>query len=498
MNDIETRADCISEPEEFGILVTGYNRPGHLESVLSSLQKQGHTDKTHVWIDGTQKRSEYADVAAKSVQVARQFPVREVVETRGHLGIEKLMLDALDQMSQRYRSVLVLEDDCFPLQNGVDRFRKALAEVADRPDVYSVYGHPFGTEPENERDFTRFQGWGWAAHSDQIQNLLPELKRLFMLTEAEYLDYIATNMTDDIRRRLHRTPGRDVLNVLKMFYSWDSATSFVTARRRLLHRRTEPKAVVNTGIIEGIGHFTQDSQRLRNPPLNMITLEEAWDHYDKPLYHRSILIIGHPRGGTMFTAKMLGQMGFDIGHERNGADGFASWMLTVDTQNAPYAMHPIAENRRNLQWDNLILPTRDIAAAAPSVMRENCYAPPSYQFRRDEIRKKFGLDLDDLSNDFERAVASIVYWMRMAYEMKPDLVFRIEDQPEKLQDYAARLRPEAAGVTLDTNPVNANKLYKGVTYPKPDIDPSDWAALPDSLKAEVSWYCDTFGYASPL
>jgi hypothetical protein len=43
-----------------GILVLGYNRPYHLQSVLESLRQQDRLGKTHVWIDGTQGRGEFA------------------------------------------------------------------------------------------------------------------------------------------------------------------------------------------------------------------------------------------------------------------------------------------------------------------------------------------------------------------------------------------------------------------------------------------------------
>jgi hypothetical protein len=235
----------------------------------------------HVWIDGTQGRGEYRGANDHSVDIANRYSVREVRALNSHLGIEKMMLDALDEMTQRYTRVLVLEDDCFPLQGAIDDIESSLMEVASKPEVYSVYGHHFGTEPEDNLDFTRFQGWGWAAHSARIKTLLPELKRLFMLSEREYLALVASGLNSEIRDRLDRTPGRDVLGVLSRFFSWDSATAFLTARDNLVHRRTPDITIKNTGIVAGIGHFHGNEPRLRNPPLNMITLDEAWRHYDR-------------------------------------------------------------------------------------------------------------------------------------------------------------------------------------------------------------------------
>lgn len=263
-----------------GIVVLGYNRPDHLESVLESLDRQGHIGRVHLWIDGTQGRREFGSANSASVEVGRRYKVRELHAIKGHLGIEKMMLDALGYMSARYDRIVLLEDDCFPVSGCIDAFETTLAEVAEQPDIYSVYGCHFGTEPENDRDFSRFQGWGWAAHSAQIRKYLPEMRELFMMTEAAYLQHVAAQMTEDMRERLDRTPGRDVLKVLQAFFSWDSATAFITARHGLLHRRTDRAVVINTGIVPGIGHFYNDKPAFREKPFNMITLEEAWAYFD--------------------------------------------------------------------------------------------------------------------------------------------------------------------------------------------------------------------------
>lgn len=264
-----------------GILVLGYNRPHHLQSVLESLRQQGRLDRAHVWIDGTQGRGEFAGANDETAAIARRYGVHELRVHRSHLGIEKMMLDALETMSRRYRRVIVLEDDCFPLEGGIDAFERSLDEIAGNPGIYSVYGHHFGTEPAEDPDFPRFQGWGWAAHSDRIRELLPDLRALFALDEDSYCALIEAEMTDAIRARLDVTPGRDVLSVLKAFFSWDSATAFLTAQRGMGHRRTATPCVVNTGIHAGIGHFHHDTPALRAPPFNMIPLEEAWSRYDR-------------------------------------------------------------------------------------------------------------------------------------------------------------------------------------------------------------------------
>ncbi|MEM9618068.1 MAG: FkbM family methyltransferase [Pseudomonadota bacterium] len=265
---------------KLGILVLGFNRPFHLQAVLESLRLQDRLSDTHVWIDGTQGRGEYADKNKRTIEIAKRFPLKELSTPWGHFGIEKLMLDALEHITSLYDRVLILEDDCFPLEGCIDAIERELDEVAEDESIYSIYGHHFGTEPSENRSFSRFQGWGWAAHSRQIQRILPELRELFNLNEGAYLAWVKDQLNDEIVSKLDRTPGRNVLGVLDRGYSWDSATCLLTARDGLSHRRTDGVTIKNTGITEGVGHFQKDTELFRSAPLNMITVDECWSHYD--------------------------------------------------------------------------------------------------------------------------------------------------------------------------------------------------------------------------
>lgn len=267
--------------DTLGILLLAFNRPDHLQAVLESLRLQDRLSDCHVWIDGTQGRGEFAGANDRVIAIARRYRVKEVRTHWGHLGIEKLMLDALSAMITRYDRVLILEDDCFPVEGAADAFEAELAAIADRDDIYSVYGHHFGCEPADDRDFSRFQGWGWAAHARQIEKLLPILSELIAMSETDYLAFVAEALTPEVRRRLDVTPGRDVLRVLARGFSWDSATALTTAILDLKHRRTAQRQIHNTGISENIGHFHRDGEHLRRPPLSMIPLSLAWRVYDR-------------------------------------------------------------------------------------------------------------------------------------------------------------------------------------------------------------------------
>lgn len=228
--------------------------------------------------------------------------------------------------------------------------------------------------------------------------------------------------------------------------------------------------------------------------------EQVLRQHVKKKHYRPLLVAGHPRCGTGYAAQLCGQLGLDVGHEQLGRDGISSWMFAVDADDNPYALDAAARTRRALAWKHLVMPVRDLATAAPSVMRDSEHAPPSYAFRRQHILRLTGLDLDTLATPLERAVRSVTSWMRIVLAQQPALWFRIEDPPEALRDFliqAGLCGPEARAVVLDTAAVNADKPYQGVRRPKPGLDAAAWRALPADTQAEIQWYCATFGYPHP-
>ncbi|MFT4563875.1 MAG: FkbM family methyltransferase [Gammaproteobacteria bacterium] len=232
----------------------------------------------HVWIDGTAGRSELKAPSLECKEKAESFNPGSVHLHQGHLGIEKLMLDGLDSMIANYERIVVLEDDCFPVKNAIDSFAAGLHRIADDPGFYSIYGHPFGIENE-ANGCSRFQGWGWATTRDKLAPILAELKRLFALSESDYLAFVQRNLTTEVRQRLHVTPGRDVLTVLGQFFSWDSATALLTAIRGQRHLLTNRRSIYNCGLGSDGGHFIDD-ERFRKPLFNMIGRDEVWDHFN--------------------------------------------------------------------------------------------------------------------------------------------------------------------------------------------------------------------------
>jgi len=318
-----------------GIIVFGHTRPVHLRTVLESLRRQGAGSDVHVWLDGHSGRRSLLNGVEQCRTLVRQiFPDMHATMMNGHIGIEKMTLDGLCFMSRRYERIIVLEDDCFPTASAVVTFEAALDEIENQSHIYSVYGHHFLTPSEGET-ITRFQGWGWATTARKLMTILPQLQTCISMSEIDYIKWVATTLNPEIRKRLDVTPGRNCIEVMLKFFSWDSCTCLLTAQNGLVHKKTPHRVIYNCGMYDGDGHFAHDG-RFRQPPFNMITVKETWDCFDDSGHV-------HTRSGSLNAgdgaedAQSLNEQG-EVLFARGDADGALRAFqkaLTIDQRFAP-------------------------------------------------------------------------------------------------------------------------------------------------------------------
>lgn len=261
-----------------GIAVFGYNRAQVLENTLTSLQKQGRLSQVHLWLDGHQgSPNRKRDVDAVRA-VAASFPDIQIHAHAGNIGMRKMILHGLYAMIEDHDRIIVLEDDCFPTADCIDQFEKELDALTDDDNVFSVYGHPFGL-PNETRDFTRFQGWGWATTADRLAPLLRELLDCYLMSEQQFLAFTKDALTPEVLRRIDVTPGRQPSVTLRQFFAWDETLCLLTALRNLTHRRSAKRIVYNCGAGDGASHF-DDIDHYRKPPFCMIAANEVWDVFN--------------------------------------------------------------------------------------------------------------------------------------------------------------------------------------------------------------------------
>lgn len=74
--------------------------------------------------------------------------------------------------------------------------------------------------------------------------------------------------------------------------------------------------------------------------------------------HKPYLITGHPRSGTGYMAAMAQACGLDIGHERMGEDGIASWMFAARSWMVPFSQDGW-RGRNHYTFDRVIVVYRN-------------------------------------------------------------------------------------------------------------------------------------------
>ncbi|HSV26304.1 MAG TPA: glycosyltransferase, partial [Sedimentisphaerales bacterium] len=311
----------MNEPQQqkargrLGIIVYGYNRPQLLRNLLESLRRQGATDNVHVWLDGHASRPALkGPVEQCRMVVKKEFPWAALTPMTGNMGIEKMMIDGLGFMAERYERIIVLEDDCFPVAGAIAELEKAIEDIESRPEVYSVYGHYFLTAAEGET-ITRFQGWGWGTTRQKLLPVLSEIRKCFLMAEPDYLAWAGKNLTPEVIRRLNVTPGRNCLPGTTSHFCWDDCTCLITAIFGLSHKKTARRVIYNCGIDANSMHF-QNDDRFRRAPFNMIGPNEVWDYYEassrQPQQQSpQSAIAGQPSGNTGTAAAEADQMVVD-------------------------------------------------------------------------------------------------------------------------------------------------------------------------------------------
>ncbi len=209
-------------------------------------------------------------------------------------------------------------------------------------------------------------------------------------------------------------------------------------------------------------------------------------------------LIGHPRCGARYVARVLNRLGLDLGHERPGGDGFCGWVHAVHDLNLPLATTPVPAPafRTTLAY------VRDPASAIPSIMLENCLGA-SFDFRRFHIARRLGIDIAQRRSALERAVASYLLWMRIVDEERPALTLRIERLLAELSEHAALF--VEAGIRLDWTqrdaaasvPNDLNEAIDKVAVGKPEVTAEDYRRLPADLADPLVEFCERHGYPQP-
>lgn len=191
-----------------------------------------------------------------------------------------------------------------------------------------------------------------------------------------------------------------------------------------------------------------------------------------------ILGVGHPRTGTGYTAKLLQSWGLDVGHEKIGEHGTVDWSLSVGGQSL---WQPI--DFKNYNWEHVVYCVRDPRKSIPSIVYTEDIGKSSEIFRNQYLE-------NDVTYPIGKAIESILTWDNyITNNLKPDIIFRIEDESEDLFTYL-----EESGVDVKWSEsiigkkqnTREHKGWKELILEHPKV--------PALYKNKINEFCMKYGY----
>ncbi|SNY05901.1 hypothetical protein SAMN06265827_101172 [Orenia metallireducens] len=196
---------------------------------------------------------------------------------------------------------------------------------------------------------------------------------------------------------------------------------------------------------------------------------------------RKFLNIGHPRSGTGFTSKLLKKFAYDVGHEVLGEDGISSWMFAVEEDQF---WGPRGVNRKNYEFEHLIMNIRKPLDIISSVLYTENTVPVSYN-----LRAKY-IDFTGL-NEIEKAVKSVLGWYKIIQAQNPELILKVDANPEQTLYYYLRYQlEEDVEFPLETLPTNVNaRKHSKLSYEEIKKN------CTQELIIEYRFFCDFYGYS---
>ena len=248
-----------------------YDKTDTTEIILEILKKQNTLDHVIVFIDGNQGSINYKN--KKVIEIVNSFKVQKVFINNGKLGFRKQMITAMEYLSQNYEKLIFIEDDCIPSIDCIEIFDKSLENISKLDNIFSVYGSPFLVKNEKfGKKFPRFQGWGWGTTSKKLKGYLEELKKLYMLSETDYLKFIEKNLNYEIKKKIDITEKRFPSLTLTSFFAWDETLCLLTAKKNMEHLLTEVRTFYPI-MHESSVHF-KSHKNYKLPPFNMFYKSE--------------------------------------------------------------------------------------------------------------------------------------------------------------------------------------------------------------------------------
>jgi len=213
---------------------------------------------------------------------------------------------------------------------------------------------------------------------------------------------------------------------------------------------------------------------LQNYLKNLTMIKEL--RAKKAAKQKLILGLGHPRTGTGYTAKLLQSWGLDVNHEEMGKDGTVDWSLATGKS----LWQDV--DLKGWNWQHIIYCVRDPKQSIPSIVYTEDVGNASEKFRNKKV-PIIG------SNKIAKAIDSLYKWNKIILGIKPDLIYRIEDESELLFNYL-----KDNGIELEWSDEIIGKKQNTRKHPSWEEMIVEFGDLSVNTKRKLNLYCKSFGY----
>jgi len=188
-----------------------------------------------------------------------------------------------------------------------------------------------------------------------------------------------------------------------------------------------------------------------------------------------ILVLGHPRGGTGYMAKLLQQLGLDVRHEKNGKHGTANWMYAARSEYKPWN----AQDNTQRYFRHVLHVIREPISCIASVAHTENKRKKSLAFRQQYIY------LPREVNQIRQAVYSYIGWHKLIKSWAPDVTVKCGQAAGDTWTYLAAQGYNVKFLNEDLPPVNTRQ-HLSLSYS--DIK----ANIEKPLRGELDRYIDYY------
>ncbi|NIJ51754.1 glycosyltransferase [Dyadobacter arcticus] len=158
------------------IVLFCFNRPWHLKQTVESLQSSLLASKSELFIYSDGPKTDADQMLVREVRdyvkEIKGFKNITLITSAKNKGLAASVIDGVSEIVNRYKKVIVLEDDMLSTPDFLNFMNDTLNAYEFRQDIFSVSGYtpPLTIPPDYQADLylaPRASSWGWGTWADK-------------------------------------------------------------------------------------------------------------------------------------------------------------------------------------------------------------------------------------------------------------------------------------------------------------------------------------------